>query len=420
MVATLAQLLRAGRRAVRLDAQPQPQVLPAGDRRRRVPARLIPRGTHEYERLIRPAELARWARAAGLTLRELAGHRARAVLRARAAHGRRGRELSGAPRSGERAAHRRARRRRAARRGTARRAVHPAARRAAHRGAAVELAEAQARLEASTLQDADRMSLLEQSETRLRAAFDSLAGETLRSNSELFLRLRARGARARPGGGARRAQGARGGDRAAGGAAAQRRSRAPRRRCRRSSASGARRSPRCALRSRRSPARQMQLQRETRNLVTALRRPEVRGRWGELTLRRLVELAGLERALRFHRAAAPGRRGRRAAPGPGGAHARRARPGDRRQDAARCLPRGARGAERGGARPGAQAPCPAGRDARARARRQELLDAVRAQPGVRGAVPARRPVPVGGARRAARAARERARRRASSSPRPRR
>jgi 2-polyprenyl-6-hydroxyphenyl methylase/3-demethylubiquinone-9 3-methyltransferase len=35
--------------------------------------KLIPRGTHEYDRLIRPAELARWARAAGLTLRELAG-----------------------------------------------------------------------------------------------------------------------------------------------------------------------------------------------------------------------------------------------------------------------------------------------------------------------------------------------------------
>ena len=34
---------------------------------------LIPRGTHEYERLIRPAELARWARGAGLTLKTLAG-----------------------------------------------------------------------------------------------------------------------------------------------------------------------------------------------------------------------------------------------------------------------------------------------------------------------------------------------------------
>lgn len=34
---------------------------------------LIPRGTHEYERLIRPSELARWAREAGLSLREIAG-----------------------------------------------------------------------------------------------------------------------------------------------------------------------------------------------------------------------------------------------------------------------------------------------------------------------------------------------------------
>jgi len=34
---------------------------------------LIPRGTHEYERLIRPSQLASWGRAAGLSMRELAG-----------------------------------------------------------------------------------------------------------------------------------------------------------------------------------------------------------------------------------------------------------------------------------------------------------------------------------------------------------
>ncbi len=34
---------------------------------------LIPRGTHEYERLIRPSELARWGRRGGLALRELRG-----------------------------------------------------------------------------------------------------------------------------------------------------------------------------------------------------------------------------------------------------------------------------------------------------------------------------------------------------------
>ena len=47
----------------------------------------------------------------------------------------------------------------------------------------IELAAASVRLEASAMQGADRLKLLEESEVRLRAAFDSLAGETLSTAS---------------------------------------------------------------------------------------------------------------------------------------------------------------------------------------------------------------------------------------------
>ena len=156
----------------------------------------------------------------------------------------------------------------------------------------IELAAAQVRRESSALQDADRLRLLEQSETRLRSAFDSLAGETLSSNSELFLRL---------------AREALGRDQVvAQGALKERelaiaqlveplRAALERTEAQVQALERERRDAFATLRTQIETLAggQAQLQRETRNLVTALRRPEVRGRWGELTLRRLVELAGL-------------------------------------------------------------------------------------------------------------------------------
>ncbi|HEY7889346.1 MAG TPA: DNA recombination protein RmuC [Steroidobacteraceae bacterium] len=156
----------------------------------------------------------------------------------------------------------------------------------------VELEAARVRLEAGVSKEAERAALLEQSEARLRDSFNSLAGETLRANSELFLRL---------------AREALGRDQVLAQSTLKEREAAiaqlvePLRTAlerteqqahalerERSSAYTALRTQIDSLAS-----GQSQLQRETRNLVTALRRPEVRGRWGELTLRRLVELAGL-------------------------------------------------------------------------------------------------------------------------------
>ncbi len=156
----------------------------------------------------------------------------------------------------------------------------------------VELAEAQVRLENITARESERLGQMEHSEARLRAAFDSVAAETLRANSEMFLRM---------------ARESLGRDQVIASGALKEREVAiqqlieplkvalERTEAQVQSLERERREAFASLRTQLETLAggSAQLQRETRNLVSALRRPEVRGRWGELTLRRLVELAGL-------------------------------------------------------------------------------------------------------------------------------
>lgn len=145
---------------------------------------------------------------------------------------------------------------------------------------------------AEAAQATARTELLEQTEARLRASFDSLAGESLRANSEMFLRL---------------AKESLGRDQAVAQGAMKERETAiaqlveplrlalERTEAQVQALERERRDAFSTLRTQIEGLAEghVQLQRETRNLVTALRRPEVRGRWGEMTLRRIVEISGM-------------------------------------------------------------------------------------------------------------------------------
>jgi len=156
----------------------------------------------------------------------------------------------------------------------------------------VELAVMKAQLKTEQQLEDERQAALKLATERITAAFDSVAGQSLRSNSETFLQL----AREHLGQHQQRAT-----------ASLTEREKAietmlaPIREAlskteqqmqriekERAEAFG---SLKGSLES--VALGQQALQKETRTLVNALRRPEVRGQWGELTLRRLAELAGM-------------------------------------------------------------------------------------------------------------------------------
>lgn len=156
----------------------------------------------------------------------------------------------------------------------------------------IELTAARVRLESSALDDAGRARFLEQSENRLRGTFDAMAREALHANNQLFLQL------AREVFGREQTE-AEGVLKEREAAIAQLvlplRASLERTEAQVQQLERERREAFATLRTQIETLSggQAQLSRETRNLATALRRPEVRGRWGELSLRRIVELAGL-------------------------------------------------------------------------------------------------------------------------------
>jgi len=155
-----------------------------------------------------------------------------------------------------------------------------------------ELEAARARLHSEAEQQAAQLALLERSEAQLRHAFAELATDTLKSNSELFLQM------ARESLGREQAQGVnalRERETAIAQLVAPIKTALERTETQINELQRERQQTFSSLRTQIEglASTQGQLSRETRNLVTALRRPEVRGRWGELTLRRVVELAGL-------------------------------------------------------------------------------------------------------------------------------
>ncbi len=72
-LAALAQLAKPGGDVIVSTLNRNPRAFAVAILGAEYLARVLPRGTHEYLKFIRPSELARWGRAAGLELRDLSG-----------------------------------------------------------------------------------------------------------------------------------------------------------------------------------------------------------------------------------------------------------------------------------------------------------------------------------------------------------
>jgi 2-polyprenyl-6-hydroxyphenyl methylase/3-demethylubiquinone-9 3-methyltransferase len=72
-IAALAALVKPGGDVIVSTLNRKPQAFAIAILGAEYIARMLPRGTHEYLKFIRPSELARWGRAAGLELLDLTG-----------------------------------------------------------------------------------------------------------------------------------------------------------------------------------------------------------------------------------------------------------------------------------------------------------------------------------------------------------
>jgi DNA recombination protein RmuC len=147
-------------------------------------------------------------------------------------------------------------------------------------------------LKAQEALDAERQTAIEQAERQLSAAFSELARQSLQSNSEVFLSL----ARERLGQHEQKAKGdLESRHKAIETLIAPVKEALQKTEKQIAEIEKERREAYGSIRQQLTAMgdAQVALQSETRNLVNALRRPEVRGQWGELTLRRLAELAGM-------------------------------------------------------------------------------------------------------------------------------